>query len=519
MRFVSKAAFGSADPHINYHSLFWMMSQSVYDGLVAYKKAEGAESTTVVPDLAEDMPVISNDGKTYTFKIRKGVHFSNGKELTVEDVQASLRRIFKVASPTAGSFYNGIVGAEDCLAAPGDCTLEGGVSVDPGAGTVTINLTRPDAEFLYKLSVPHAYIVPADTPASDTGTVPTPGTGAYMIESYDPNKSVILKRNPAFVEWSVDAQPDGFVDELRIDFGLTEEAQVNAIINGQADMMTDSPPSDRLVEIGTNFADQVHINPQAAFWYVPLNMNIPPFDNLKARQAFAHAVNLNVPVDFFGGPRLASPTCQVLPQGFPGYRPFCLHTKNPGEAWTGPDMEKARALVEASGTQGQKVAVVVDDSDAGRNIGLYLQSVLTDLGYDASVNSISGNIHFTYIQNTNNKVQASVSQWYADYPAAANFLNVLIGCGSFHPGSDSSINISGMCDEKIQARMDQAMALGSTDPEAANDLWSEIDREVMEQVPMVPLFNPSNVDFASKRMGNYMFSPQYHIVYANAWVQ
>ena len=70
--------------------------------------------------------------------------------------------------------------------------------------------------------------------------------------------------------------------------------------------------------------------------------------------------------------------------------------------------------------------------------------MLNSIGYKATVKPISGNISFTYIQNTKNKVQISVTQWYQDYPAASDFLNVLLGCDSFHPGSDTSINIVGL---------------------------------------------------------------------------
>ena len=69
---------------------------------------------------------------------------------------------------------------------------------DEAASTVTINLTQPDAEFFYKLAVPHAVILPADTPAKDMGTEPIPGTGAYMIAAYDPNKQLKIVAQPEF---------------------------------------------------------------------------------------------------------------------------------------------------------------------------------------------------------------------------------------------------------------------------------------------------------------------------------
>lgn len=520
-RLVAKAASGTLDPHVNYTQHYWELYQSVYDGLVAFRKGGGVDSLAIVPDLAEALPAPQNGGKTYVFKLRPGIKFANGKDLTTDDVVTSFQRIFKVSSPTSGTFYNGIVGADACLAKPETCTLEGGVVADKANGTVTINLVAPDAEFFYKIAVPHASILPAETPMKDIGTDPIPGTGPYAFESYDPNKQLTLVRNPHFKEWSVEAQPDGFVDSLNVDFGLTEEAQINAIINGQADAMAEPPPTDRLSELGTKYASQIHLSPQNATWYAPLNTNLPPFDNLKARQALAYAVDLKSLVNFFGGSKLATPTCQILPPDFPGYEPFCLYTKNPGKKWSVSDMEKAKQLVEESGTKGQAVAIVVEDSDLSRNLGLYLQSVLKQLGYDASVKSISSNIHWGYIENTNNKVQISVTQWYADYPAPANFLNVLLGCGSFRLGTDSSPNISGFCDKTLQAKMDQAMALAVTDQAGANKLWAEVDKSMMEQAPLVPLFTPKHVDFMSKRVGNFLYSSasSYQWVWALAWVQ
>ena len=144
MRLVARSAAGTVDPHINYTLQYWQVYQGLYDGLLAFKKAAGAEGFEKVPDIAEAMPEVSNDGKTYTFKIRKGILFSNGQELGVKDVVASFQRIFKVSSPTAGGFYSVIVGADKCLAEPATCTLEGGVVGDEAAGTVTINLTRAD---------------------------------------------------------------------------------------------------------------------------------------------------------------------------------------------------------------------------------------------------------------------------------------------------------------------------------------------------------------------------------------
>ena len=163
--------------------------------------------------------------------------------------------------------------------------------------------------------------------------------------------------------------------------------------------------------------------------------------------------------------------------------------------------------------------MVVEVSAVSRAIGVYLQSVLTDIGYVADVKPISSAIQFTYIQNSNNKVQMSVSQWYQDYPAASDFLNILFGCDSFHPGSDSSINMAGFCDKAIDKKMKDALALGVTDQAAADKMWAEIDKAVTDQAPAVPLFTPKHVDFVSKRTGNFLFNAQYYWIVTQSWVQ
>jgi peptide/nickel transport system substrate-binding protein len=516
---AAKSAAGSLDPQVNYTLQYWQLFQAMYDGLVAFKKVNGQQSFTVVPDLASALPQVSADAKTYKFTLRSGLKFSTGQPVTVDDVVASFERIFKVSSPTAGTFYNGIVGADACLAKPATCTLPSGVVGDSATNTVTINLTAPDPEFLYKLAVPHATILPKDSPATDAGTKPLPTTGAYMVASYDPNRSLKLTRNPSFTEWSRDAQPQGYPDEIDENFGLSVEAEVTAVENGQADWVYDPPPTDRLNELGTSYANQVHVNSLTAFWYLTLNMNLAPFNNPLARQAINWAVDRNALVKLYGGANLAQPVCTILPPDFPGHVDFCDYTKGGGKTWTAPDLDKAKQLVQQSGTAGQEVGIVTQDDEVNKSIGEYLQSLLNEIGYKATLKPLSANIQFTYIQNTNNKVQLALTSWYQDYPAASDFINVLLSCASYRPGSDSSINIAGFCDKGIDATITAALKLGETNQTQANQQWGDIDKAIMQQSPVVPIFTPKLVDFLSKRVGNYQFSKQFYMLVDQLWVK
>lgn len=519
LKLLAKSAGGTLDPQVNYTLQYWQLYQALYDGLLAFKKVNGQDSFTVVPDLAEALPTVTNDGKTYTFTLRKGVKFSSGADVTVDDVAASFKRIFTVSSPTAGTFYNGIVGADVCLKTPATCDLSKGVVVDKATNQVVINLVAPDPELPYKLSVPHASILPAGSPAKDAGNAPIPTTGPYMVASYDPNTALKLVRNPSYTEWSHDAQPQGYSDAITESFGLTVEAAVTAVENNQADWVFDPPPADRLDEIGTKYANQAHVNPLTAMFYLAMNTNLAPFNNVKVRQAINFAVDRAATVKLYGGSNLAAPVCTFLPPGFPGHVDDCQYTAGGGTTWTAPDLDKAKALVAESGTAGMEIGIVTQDDEVNKSIGEYLQSLLTQLGYKATLKPISADIQFTYIQNTNNKVQISLSAWYQDYPAASDFLNVLESCASFTPGSDSSINIAGFCDKTIDAQMQDALLTERTDLTGANAKWAAVDKAVMTQAPIAPLFTPKLIDFVSTRVGNYQFSKQFYMLVSQLWTQ
>ncbi|OYV97046.1 MAG: peptide ABC transporter substrate-binding protein, partial [Deltaproteobacteria bacterium 37-65-8] len=259
--------------------------------------------------------------------------------------------------------------------------------------------------------------------ASGAATLTIPGTGAYKFASYNPNTALVMTRNPYFKVWSSAAQPQGYPDTIVQTFGQTVESEVTSVENGQADWIFDPLPSDRLQQVSTKYAKDVHVHTLTADWYLPMNMNIAPFNNLKARQAVNYAIDKNAAVTLDGGVQLATPTCTILPPNFPGHVNACVYNKGNGSTYAGPDLAKAKALVKASGTFGEKVAVVSQNDPVDANIGQYVVSVLNSIGYKATLKPLSQNIQFNYIQDSNNHVQISLTQWFQDYPAASDFIN------------------------------------------------------------------------------------------------
>jgi peptide/nickel transport system substrate-binding protein len=518
---LANSNFGTADPAQNYTLEEWQLLIDTHDGLVQFQRVGGIAGTTIVPDLATAMPTISDGGKTYLFHVRQGIKFSNGQVMKPSDFVRTLERQFTVPGGNPG-FYSDIIGASACSTK--GCDLTKGMIADDTNYTLTFKLTAAVPEFLDRLALPFAYVVPGSTSFKLTGNKVPPGTGPYMWKSYDPNKAAVLVRNPFFKVWNPLAQPPGNPNEIIEKYGLLVSDEITAVKNGQANEVFDGDqiPSDQLATLNSSqFASQVHVNSLTADWYFALNTSRPPFNNLQARQAINYAANRSAYVKIAGGSSLAVPTCQILPPSFPSYQPYCPYTSGSSTTtWSGPNMTKARALVKASGTAGMKLVVNGTNDQVGKALVEQMVSDLDAIGYKATPQVLASGIQYPFVQNSNNSPKWNVgwSAWYQDYPAASDFLNVLTGCGSIHKGSDASPNIAEICNPSIQAQMNQAENEAQSNPAGAAQIWTKVDQEMTNQAPWVDMYNPRQVDFLSSNVHGYAWNPQWYILIDQLWL-
>jgi YVTN family beta-propeller protein len=505
LRVAKDQPLDSIDPAIAYEPMSQALLNMTGDGLTGWKRAGGSEGTQLVPDLAVSLPTPTNGGKTYTFTLRRGIRYSTGATVEPRDVRASIERLFKVDSPQAG-FFEGIVGAARCAKSRKACDLSHGIVVNDASGAVTFHLTAPDPDFLYKLGLAFAYVLPASTPPRPTRTRPLPATGPYMISAYRPGHLVTLVRNPHFREWSHAAQPDGYPDRIEVRLDMSADEAVNAVEQGRADVT--GVPASRLEEVTTRYAGQVHSTPATGTIGLFLNTRVPPFDDPRARRAVAYAVDRAALVKALGGPGATRSTCQILPPNFPGYRPYC--------PFKGPNLARARELVAASGTNGMRVTVW-----GWRPVftvqARYAASLLRRLGYRVRLRLL-GEGFWNFISDSRNRAQIGTIGFIADYPAAAHFFKNL-SCRSFVEATTANNNHPQFCDPSIDAAMRQALAVQATNPQAAVELWARIDRRVTDAAPWVPLVTPVWTDLVSKRVGNYQFHPQLGQLYDQFWVR
>jgi peptide/nickel transport system substrate-binding protein len=357
-----------------------------------------------------------------------------------------------------------------------------------------------------------------------TGNNVPPGTGPYMWKSYNPNTEAVLVRNPYFKQWSAVAQPAGNPNEIIEHYGLPVSDEVTEVENGQANEVFDGDqiPSDQLTTLNSaQYAGQVHVNTLTADWYMALNTNQPPFNNLMARQAINYAANRTAYVKIAGGPSLATPACQILPPNFPSYVPYCPYTTGSQTTWSAPDIAKAQALVKASGTAGDKVVVNGTNDQVGTALAEQMVADLDAIGYKASTQLLTAAAQYPFVQNSANSSKWNVawSAWYQDYPAPSDFLNVLLGCGTIHKNSDASPNIAAFCDPTIQTQINKAESVEATDPTEAASLWTQVDHEDTQQAPWVDLYNPKQIDFLSSRVHGYQWNPQWYILIDQQWLK
>ena len=502
------------DSALSYDVVAFPILSSTSDGLVGFKRSVG--SAQLVPDLATTLPAPTEAGRRYTFTLRKGIRYSSGTPVRASDFRRAIARVFALRSEGA-QLYTRILGGGACTRRPQHCDLSKGILADDAARTVTFRLVARDPDFLYKLALNFAYPVPPGAPdplpqtKGQANQSPIPGTGPYMVAGLG-SRELRLVRNPYFREWSKAAQPDGYPDEIvfALRGDLDDRSAIRAVERGKLDWISWANPST-LPDLLLRYRSRLRVNPWQATVYMALNTRLPPFDDVRVRRALNYAIDRDALIKLLGGPVVASPTCQVLPAGFPGYRRYC--------PYRGPNLTKARSLVEASGTKGMKVIVWTAPLASTRETGHYFVSLLRRLGYRATIEERPFGVYFHTIQDSRNKVQIAFEYWKADYPAPSNFIDLLLGCRAFQPASSENLNTAEFCNRRIDAQIQHALALQATDQTAANTLWAEIDREITDRAPWVPINNPNFVTLLSKRAGNYQYNAQLGMLIDQLWVR
>jgi YVTN family beta-propeller protein len=498
------------DPAQAYDPMGLPALATVYDGLVALRRAGGAQGFTLVPDLAITLPRPADGGATYTFTLRSRIRYSNGALVRASDFRRGIQRqLHRFGANPA--YYEGILGAQACYRYPRRCDLAAGIVTNDAAGTVTFHLAQADPDFLYKLALLLATPAPPGAPDRPIARAPfLPGTGPYMISKYRPNASLTLVRNPYFRQWSFAAQPAGYPNVIRFEQMADPGRQQSAVAAGRADLVDITWNHQPYSPLAVQYPTRVHPGVRVFTTGLFLNTRQPPFTNLKARQAVNYAIDRGRVMQILRhGPGQAAPTCQIWPVDFPSYQRYCPYTAGAKDGfWHGPDLTKAVRLAKESGTTDVPVTVW---NYGGKPLGTYLVQLLRRLGYKATLRDVSYIRFYALPAATVNKIQIGFTSWGADYPTPSDYFFPVLSCSTPNQAEYCSPPADKLAREAQQAQL--------TDPAAARKLWEQVDRIVTNQAPWVPIFNESPTVFVSSRVGNYQESAFYGPLLDQIWVR
>ena len=479
-----KDDIATLDPAIGYDWVNWSMIKSLFSRLMDYTPG----TTELVPSLAESFQV-APDGLTYTFKLRKGAKFTNGREIVADDVKYSIERAVdpKTQGPGAG-FFGAIKGFDDVTG--GKTTTLEGIEA-PDASTVVFHLSRPDATFLHVLAVNFASVVPkeaVEAAAGDFGKKPV-GSGTFILKDWTVGQSLTFERNP---DYFIKDMPH--IDKFTVEVGQEPLVALLRLQKGEVDIAGDGIPPAKFLEIKNSpeGAEIIVDGQQLHTGYVTLNTKVKPFDDVKVRQAVNMAINKERITRILNG--RATPANQPLPPLMPGY----------DKAFTGYafDVEKAKALLaEAGHPDGFETILYSTNTDPQPRIAQAIQQDLAAVGIKAEVRALAqaNVIAAGGTEGEAPMIWSGGMAWIADFPDPSNFYGPILGCSGAVQGG---WNWSWYCNEALDKRAVEADSM--SDPAKAGErqaAWGKIFTDIMADAPWVPVTNERRVVAKSPRMG------------------
>lgn len=493
------------DPQKGYTTQAAEAQWITYTGLLTYRHAAGATGGELIPGLAQALPTVSKDGKTYTLQLRKGLVFSNGDPVKASDFTYTIQRMLKLNWGGKSFVTNYVVGALEFDT--GKSKTISGITTDDASGKITIKLLKPYGSFGNIIAFPAAGVVPAGTPMKNLSNNPPPGVGAYMITKVVPNRSYTLVKNPKFAALNIPDVPVGNVDKIQVNITSNTQTEAEKVLNNDKDAdifdAGDTIPPSLLPQIESQAKDRFSREPIPSTFYFFMNITKPPFNNPLVREA------VNIALDRQAMVRLASgflkPACFFLPEGIIG------HSTSPC-AWgvlTGkPDLAKAQGLIKKSGLVGSKITVWGQTRSPRKEYVEYYTSVLNKLGFKATEKILADATYFPTIGNAKNDPQTGFADWIQDFPNPADFY-LLLDKTAIQP--ENNQNFSKVSDPFIQAQLAKLNPLPASELDKSEADWKALDAYVAKKAYVavygtetLPKFFSNRLDFASA-----VFHPTY----------
>jgi peptide/nickel transport system substrate-binding protein len=457
----------SLDPQLAYTTEAAEADWIAYTPLLTYRHKSGADGTELIPGLAQRLPRISPDGRTYRLVLRQGLVYSNGRPVIPSDFEYTIERAIRLGWPGRRFLTDNIVGAD--AFERGEATDISGISADDASGLISITLIRPWGAFENVLALPATGLVPTGTPMKDLSAKPPPGVGAYRITDVVPGRRWTMLRNDSFNALELPDIPSGSLERIAVKVIHNHLTAANKVLTGRADGYDPGaalPPGiqPRARALGSKRFDMIGI-PSTVYFF--LNAAEPPFNSELARRAVITALNRPYMEKLAKG--ALTPDCYLIPEGIAGHpNASCPY----GDADDTGDLKAARQLIAESGAAGAPVVVWVEDSSPERAYARYYTKLLDRLGFDARTEVVATAQDFGQAGGTRTDPQTGFAGWFNDFPNPIDFYSVLDSRFIGPPGSPNAGHVN---DLFIQQQLEKLSLVPTQDLGSAAGEWRDLD--------------------------------------------
>jgi peptide/nickel transport system substrate-binding protein len=507
IRYASSDDWDSPDLGDTYYAFSQNFGRLYGRALTTFKVGPGKESLEIVPDLAESLGTPSDGGKTWTYKIRKGVKFDDGTEVTAKDVKYAVERSNYTDELQLGPKYfkQYLVDNEPPYKGPyKDKSEEGLKSIEtPDDHTIVFHLKQPFAEWDYLVAM-QTQPVPR---AKDNGLEYQKNivsTGPYKIDTYERGKVMKLSRNP---HWDPATDPlrKALPDNIEVALKQNADDIDQKLLAGALDMdiagtgvQTAAQP--KVLQDPKHKANADNVT-AGYLRYMAVNRNVKPLDNVHCRRAVAYATDKLAAQTGFGGPVAGGEIATtILPPAVTGYEKA---DRYPVGADQHGDLEKAKQELAECGQPDGFSTKLAARSDRPKEVAAAqgIQQGLAKVGIKAEIVQVPAGDYFNKYAGVpkwvhDNGVGLMMMAWAPDWPSGFGFLQQIVDGRAIKPSGGTNLQETDL--PEVNKLLDEAAE--DTNAETRNARYTKIDQLVMEDAGIVPLiyarlllYRPSNV--------------------------
>ncbi|MFC1743686.1 ABC transporter substrate-binding protein [Candidatus Riflebacteria bacterium] len=455
----------------------------IFNGLVRYDS-----DLRIIPDLAEGFS-ISEDGKTYTFKLRKNVKFHSGHTLSSADVIFTFKRLMSKQTASSRAWVlDQILGFDEFNSGKAN-EIVGLKAMDNLR--IEITLKKPFSPFLGLLAMPACYILSKEKLyLSDDSKKLINGTGPFRVDVWNEDLSLDFATNKDY--FAGKPEISGYRFRILSQTGVQE----SAFLTGGSDILELRDVNFNRFYNDAKYKKYIKTASALNVYYIGFNCQKKPYDDPRLRQAFNYAIDRKLLLKAYKNNQgiLAHGS---IPPGLPGY-------DESAQAYLYDPARAKKLLTQMGVSLPFKTSVWMKPNQENLDIVQAIQDQLKKVQIDLQIKKIDWAMLKEAINN--GEPEMYFLAWFADYPDAENFLAPLFHSQNWGNGGNRARFKNNEIDaliEKSQKELQHSKRIA---------IYKEIDKKVYQLAPWVYLWHESKSVLLSPRVQGYVQTPIPHVL-------